>query len=136
MACLLPADWGAIAVDDVVWNQCAALAFHDGGAELDRLVFALVRFAAATRPTAGPGKACRRIDEWSFWAFFMVNGDPADAAVNLATGFAALVLLDWHFWKMGTAPDWWMRLRLLLSELTGLVRRRHPSKVMAVAPCC
>jgi hypothetical protein len=53
----------------------------------------------------------------ALWAFFMVNGDPADAAVNLATGFASLVLLDWHFWKMGTAPDWWMRLRLLLTAL-------------------
>ena len=54
----------------------------------------------------------------ALWAFFMVNGDPADAAVNLFAGFVGLLFLDWHFWKMGTAPDWWLRLRLML---TGLV---------------
>lgn len=51
----------------------------------------------------------------ALWAFFMVNGDPANAAINLAAGFAGLLLLDWHFWKMGTAPDWWLRLRLGLT---------------------
>ncbi len=51
----------------------------------------------------------------ALWAFFMVNGDPADAAINLAAGFAGLLMLDWHFWKMGTAPDWWLRLRLALT---------------------
>jgi heme/copper-type cytochrome/quinol oxidase subunit 4 len=54
----------------------------------------------------------------ALWAFFMVNGDAANAAINLMAGFAALLLLDWYFWKMGTAPDWWLRLRLIL---TGLV---------------
>ena len=53
----------------------------------------------------------------ALWAFFMVNGDPANAAINLAAGFAALLMLDWHFWKMGSAPDWWMRLRLILTSL-------------------
>lgn len=53
----------------------------------------------------------------ALWAFFMVNGDAANATINLMTGFAALLLLDWHFWKMGTAPDWWLRLRLTLTAL-------------------
>ncbi len=53
----------------------------------------------------------------ALWAFFMVNGDAANAAINLMAGFAALVLLDWYFWKMGTAPDWWLRLRLILTTL-------------------
>lgn len=53
----------------------------------------------------------------ALWAFFMVNGDPADAAINLAAGFTGLLMLDWHFWKMGTAPDWWLRLRLGLTAL-------------------
>lgn len=47
----------------------------------------------------------------ALWAFFMVNGSTGDAAVNLFAGFLGLLLLDWHFWKMGTAPDWWLRLR-------------------------
>jgi len=54
----------------------------------------------------------------ALWAFFMVNGDPGNAAVNLFAGFVGLLLLDWHFWRMGTAPDWWLRLRLVL---TGVV---------------
>jgi hypothetical protein len=51
----------------------------------------------------------------ALWAFVMVNGDPADAAINLFVGFVGLLLLDWHFWKMGTAPDWWLRLRIGLT---------------------
>lgn len=51
----------------------------------------------------------------ALWAFFMVNGNPGDAAVNLFAGFVGLLLLDWHFWKMGTAPDWWLRLRIGLT---------------------
>ncbi|MEF3048315.1 DUF3429 domain-containing protein [Pseudotabrizicola sp. L79] len=53
----------------------------------------------------------------ALWAFFMVNGDPADAAVNLAAGFAGLLLLDWHFWKQGTAPNWWLRMRAGLTAV-------------------
>lgn len=53
----------------------------------------------------------------ALWAFFMVNGLPANAAINLFAGFVGLLMLDWHFWKMGTAPDWWMRLRLMLTAV-------------------
>ncbi len=53
----------------------------------------------------------------ALWAFFMVNGNPGDAAVNLFAGFLGLLLLDWHFWKMGTAPDWWLRLRIGLTTV-------------------
>jgi hypothetical protein len=51
----------------------------------------------------------------ALWAFIMVNGDPANAAINLFAGFVGLLMLDWHFWKMGTAPDWWLRLRFGLT---------------------
>jgi hypothetical protein len=54
----------------------------------------------------------------ALWAFVMVNGNAANAAINLFVGFVGLLLLDWHFWKMGTAPDWWLRLRI---GLTGIV---------------
>jgi len=54
----------------------------------------------------------------ALWAFFMVNGDPGNAAVNLAAGFAGLLLLDKSFARQGLAPAWWMPLRLLL---TGIV---------------
>lgn len=51
----------------------------------------------------------------ALWAFFMVNGQPGDAAVNLAAGFVGLLLLDFSFAQQGLAPPWWMRLRLILT---------------------
>lgn len=54
----------------------------------------------------------------ALWAFFMVNGAPGDAAVNLFAGFAGLLMLDYAFSRQGLAPVWWMKLRLLL---TGVV---------------
>ncbi len=53
----------------------------------------------------------------ALWAFFMVNGQPGDAAVNLAAGFAGLLALDWSFQRQGLAPVWWMRLRVLLTTI-------------------
>ena len=53
----------------------------------------------------------------ALWAFFMVNGQPGDAAVNLAAGFAGLILLDFSFARQGLAPAWWMRLRLILTAV-------------------
>lgn len=70
----------------------------------------------AEGPTAGLGYALSVIP--ALWAFFMVNGDPGDAAVNLFAGFAGLLMLDYSFARQGLAPVWWMKLRLLL---TGVV---------------
>lgn len=53
----------------------------------------------------------------ALWAFFMVGGGPTTAAVNLIAGFLALLLLDWHFWRLGLAPEWWMHLRGLLTAI-------------------
>lgn len=53
----------------------------------------------------------------ALWAFFMVNGQPGDAAVNLAAGFAGLLMLDYFFSVQGLAPGWWMRLRALLTAV-------------------
>ena len=53
----------------------------------------------------------------ALWAFFMVNGDPGNAAVNLAAGFAGLLMLDYFFAVQGLAPGWWMRLRVLLTAV-------------------
>lgn len=53
----------------------------------------------------------------ALWAFFMVR-DTSDASlIWLATGFAALLFLDWSFAWQGLAPAWWMRLRLLLTAI-------------------
>ncbi len=51
----------------------------------------------------------------ALWAFFFVGGGPVSAAIYLATGFIALLGLDYMFWRQGLAPSWWMHLRVLLS---------------------
>jgi hypothetical protein len=51
----------------------------------------------------------------ALWAFFMVGGGPVAAANALIAGFVGLLALDWLFWRQGLAPDWWMRLRLILT---------------------
>ena len=53
----------------------------------------------------------------ALWAFFMVNGDPGNAAVNLFAGFAGLLMLDAFFARQGLTPRWWMRLRVLLTAV-------------------
>ncbi|PVA06364.1 DUF3429 domain-containing protein [Thalassorhabdomicrobium marinisediminis] len=51
----------------------------------------------------------------ALWAFFMVGGGPVSAAINLITGFLALLALDYVFWRWGLAPRWWMALRCILT---------------------
>lgn len=53
----------------------------------------------------------------ALWAFFMVNGAPGDAAVNLFAGFVGLLMLDYAFARQGLAPPWWMKLRVLLTAV-------------------
>jgi len=51
----------------------------------------------------------------ALWAFFMVGGGPTSSAMNLISGFAALLVLDFAFWTWGLAPRWWMTLRVILT---------------------
>lgn len=51
----------------------------------------------------------------ALWAFLFVGGGPTSAAIYLGAGFVALLGLDWMFWTQGLAPEWWMRLRMLLT---------------------
>ncbi|MBC2837522.1 DUF3429 domain-containing protein [Paragemmobacter straminiformis] len=51
----------------------------------------------------------------ALWAFFMVTDTTAESILWLATGFAALLALDFSFARQGLAPAWWMRLRVLLT---------------------
>lgn len=69
--------------------------------------------ARATGPAAAIGYALSVIP--ALWAFFMVGGGYVTAAMNLIVGFVGLIALDWTFWRQGLAPDWWMRLRLILT---------------------
>ena len=56
----------------------------------------------------------------ALWVFFKTGGGLTTDAVNLITGFIGLLLLDWHFWRLGLAPKWWMHLRILLTSIVVL----------------
>lgn len=53
----------------------------------------------------------------ALWAFFMTGGGPVGAGTNLIFGFAGLILLDYAFFTWGLTPEWWMRLRVLLTSI-------------------
>lgn len=53
----------------------------------------------------------------ALWAFFMTGGGPVGAGTNLIFGFAGLMLLDYAFFTWGLTPEWWMRLRVLLTSI-------------------
>lgn len=69
----------------------------------------------AEGPLASLGYALSVIP--ALWSFFMTGNGPITASMNLITGFVALLLLDWFFWKTKLAPEWWLHLRLLLSAI-------------------
>jgi hypothetical protein len=53
----------------------------------------------------------------ALWAFAMGTGPVQSALTALAIGFAALLALDWGFWKQGLAPRWWLPLRAVLTVI-------------------
>ncbi|MFY9210199.1 MAG: DUF3429 domain-containing protein [Aestuariivita sp.] len=53
----------------------------------------------------------------ALWAFFMTGGGPVSAGTNLIFGFLGLLILDYAFFSWGLTPQWWMRLRILLSAI-------------------
>jgi hypothetical protein len=54
----------------------------------------------------------------ALWAFFMTGSGAVSSSINLMVGFTAVLALDYMFWKNGVTPEWWLRLRILL---TGVV---------------
>ena len=53
----------------------------------------------------------------ALWVFLMVSDASAEARIYLIAGFAGLLALDWTFWRQGLTPDWWMRLRGILTAV-------------------
>lgn len=74
--------------------------------------------AAQDGPGSGLGYALSVLP--ALWAFFMVGNGPASAAINLVTGFLGVLMIDWHFWRNGMTPRWWMALRIPLTVLVCL----------------
>ncbi|NND22933.1 MAG: DUF3429 domain-containing protein [Silicimonas sp.] len=56
----------------------------------------------------------------ALWVFFTLGAGPASSAIYLMAGFIGLLVLDWSFWRQGLAPEWWMRLRILLTVVVVL----------------
>ncbi|MDX8350324.1 DUF3429 domain-containing protein [Cognatiyoonia sp. IB215446] len=127
LAGLLPFLWGALTVlrpDVAQWgNENIGPRFIGpyvqlfyGAIILSFMSGVLWGFATkATGRTATAGYVLSVIP--ALWAFFMTGGGPTTAGVNLIVGFLALLLLDWHFWKLELAPPWWMHLRILLTAI-------------------
>ena len=130
LAGLIPFFWGAATVvfpDLAFWGQQTLGArfigpyvqLFYGSIILSFMSGVLWGFATrATGRAAAAGYVLSVIP--ALWAFFMTGGGPTAAAVNLIVGFLALLLLDWHFWKLGLAPPWWLQLRGVLTALVVL----------------
>lgn len=53
----------------------------------------------------------------ALWAFFMTGDSSTTNAMNLVIGFLAVLLLDWHFWRLGMTPAWWFKLRTMITAI-------------------
>ncbi len=51
----------------------------------------------------------------ALWTFFMVGGGPQTALSALLVGFLAVFTLDAQFARWGLVPEWWLRLRAVLT---------------------
>lgn len=62
----------------------------------------------------------------ALWVFFTATAHAffapglGNTGLNLIAGFLGLLLLDRHFARLGLAPEWWMRLRILLTTVVTL----------------
>ena len=53
----------------------------------------------------------------ALWVFFTVGAGPTSSAIYLIAGFVALLGLDVTFARQGLTPDWWVKLRILLTVI-------------------
>ena len=127
LAGLIPFVWGALTIlqpDLAIWGQMTIggrfvgpyVQLFYGAVILSFMSGVLWGFATnATGRMATASYVLSVVP--ALWAFFMTGGGPTTAAVNLIVGFLGLLLLDWHFWRLGLAPPWWMKLRGLLTAI-------------------
>ncbi len=52
----------------------------------------------------------------ALWVFLGPKGETDTRLLTLALGYVGLLGLDWAFWRAGLTPDWWMRLRVILTS--------------------
>ncbi len=127
LAGLIPFVWGALTVLNQPLATWAAanlggrfvgpyIQLFYGAVILSFMSGILWGFATkATGAQAATGYALSVIP--ALWAFFMTGGGPVGAGLNLMFGFGGLLILDFAFWRWGLAPEWWMKLRVLLTAI-------------------
>ncbi|MEM9788148.1 MAG: DUF3429 domain-containing protein [Pseudomonadota bacterium] len=127
LAGLIPFLWGAATTLSPSLNQWGLTTFgprfsgYFVGLQYGTIILAFmsgVLWGFATKATGRAATAGYILSVIpALWAFFMVGAGPVSSAINLIVGFLALLLLDWHFWKLELAPPWWMHLRVLLTAI-------------------
>lgn len=127
LAGLVPFIWGALTVlspDLGDWSVRTLgprftgthVALFYGAIILAFMSGVLWGFATQARGTAGNmGYVLSVIP--ALWAFFMTGGGVTSTATSLIAGFVAILGIDWFFWRINAAPDWWLRLRILLTAI-------------------
>jgi hypothetical protein len=53
----------------------------------------------------------------ALWAFFLISSPTVLTGPYLIAGFFGLFILDLVFFQLQLTPDWWLRLRLLLTTI-------------------
>ncbi|MFN2307212.1 MAG: DUF3429 domain-containing protein [Paracoccaceae bacterium] len=56
----------------------------------------------------------------ALWGFLMIGNGPVWAAISLMIGFWGVLVLDYVFWQQNLTPEWWMRLRGILTVIVFL----------------
>lgn len=125
LAGLIPFVWGALLVlgywapgpfrlPDALSGDGRLVMLRYGGIILPFMSGVLWGFA--TRAVGAQAAVCYALSVIpALWWFFMPGTGMISGLINLATGFAGLLLLDVMFQRWHLAPAWWLRLRLQLT---------------------
>ena len=107
------ADWGRVLVGQRLVAQPGLVAY--GTVILCFMAGVLWGFAARATPQRAIPYAISVLP--ALWVFFAVGGGVDQALSALLVGFIGLLVFDLQFRTWGLAPDWWMRLRLILTAV-------------------
>ncbi|WP_299876322.1 DUF3429 domain-containing protein [uncultured Sulfitobacter sp.] len=77
-----------------------------------------VLWGFATKASGGRAVAAYALSVLpALWWFFMPGTGAVSALTNLATGFLAVLILDFFFHRWNLTPGWWMTLRIQLTVI-------------------
>lgn len=127
LAGLIPFLWGAatnISADLAIWSN-ATLGPRFGGPHVQLAYGTIILsfmsgviWGFATRATGARAALWYAVSVLpALWAFFMVGAGVERSAIALIAGFLGLLFIDWGAWRQALAPEWWLRLRLLLTAV-------------------